>query len=109
MQGFRSFHSACRTIQGIETLNMIRKGKFAGCQRATFSGRRSYQTCSQPRLPPDDCIWRPLAVFSCEFATLPLTLKAEPSPNPQSPAPVVHNEFSEALLALIRDRIRTSR
>jgi transposase-like protein len=23
MQGFRSFHSACRTIQGIETVNMI--------------------------------------------------------------------------------------
>lgn len=27
MQGFRSFHSAWRTIQGIETVNMIRKGQ----------------------------------------------------------------------------------
>jgi len=26
-QGFRSFHSAWRTIQGIETVNMIRKGQ----------------------------------------------------------------------------------
>ena len=27
MQGFRAFYSACRTIQGIETVNMIRKGQ----------------------------------------------------------------------------------
>ena len=27
MQGFRAFHSAWRTIQGIETVNMIRKGQ----------------------------------------------------------------------------------
>jgi transposase-like protein len=27
MQGFRAFHSAWRTIQGIETINMIRKGQ----------------------------------------------------------------------------------
>jgi hypothetical protein len=27
MQGFRSFHSAWRTIQGIETVHMIRKGQ----------------------------------------------------------------------------------
>ena len=27
MQGFRAFHSAWRTIQGIETMNMIRKGQ----------------------------------------------------------------------------------
>jgi len=26
-QGFRSFHSAWRTLQGIETVNMIRKGQ----------------------------------------------------------------------------------
>jgi hypothetical protein len=46
--------------------------RFAGCQRATFSARlRSYQTCSQSQSLPDDCISRPLAVFSCEFATLP--------------------------------------
>ena len=27
MQGFRAFHSAWRTIQGIETVNMIHKGQ----------------------------------------------------------------------------------
>lgn len=26
-QGFRAFHSACRTLQGIESVNMIRKGQ----------------------------------------------------------------------------------
>ncbi len=32
MQGFRSFHSAWRTIRGIETVNMIRKGQIR-CKR----------------------------------------------------------------------------
>ena len=34
-QGFRSFDSAWRTIQGIETVNMIRKGQIGGCRRTT--------------------------------------------------------------------------
>jgi transposase-like protein len=37
MQGFRAFHSAWRTIQGIETVNMIRKGQVRGFLRSLRS------------------------------------------------------------------------
>ena len=68
MQGIRSFHSAARTIQGIKTVNMIRKGQIFWCQRATFSNRlRSYQTCSQSQSPPDDCIH---GLLPCSVASL---------------------------------------
>jgi len=42
MQGIRSFDSAWRTIQGIKTGNMIRKGQVFWCQRATFSDRAAF-------------------------------------------------------------------
>jgi hypothetical protein len=42
-QGFRSFWSTTRTIQGIETMNMIRKGQVGGCPRAISPGRVRYR------------------------------------------------------------------
>jgi transposase, IS6 family len=38
-QGFRTFHSAWRTIQGIETVNMIRRDRSGGYPRTTSLGR----------------------------------------------------------------------
>jgi len=39
MQGFRSFHSAWRTIQGIETVNMIRKGQIRWLAKDDIAGQ----------------------------------------------------------------------
>src|SRR3954465_14109152 len=39
MQGFRSFQSAWRTIQGIETVNMIRKGQIRGVAKNDIAGQ----------------------------------------------------------------------
>ena len=42
MQGFRSFHSAWRTIQGIETLNMIRKGQIRWLPTSDILGQAAF-------------------------------------------------------------------
>ncbi len=39
MQGFRAFHSAWRTIQGIETVNMIRKGQVRWLRKDDIIGQ----------------------------------------------------------------------
>ena len=39
MQGFRAFHSARRTIQGIETMNMIRKGQVRWLAKGDIGGQ----------------------------------------------------------------------
>ena len=44
-QGFRAFHSAWRTLQGIETMNMIRKDKADGYQRPSPGRPRSSDDC----------------------------------------------------------------
>ena len=41
-QGFRSFHSAWRTIQGIETVNMIRKGQIRWLQKGDILGQVAF-------------------------------------------------------------------
>src|SRR3954447_1394473 len=41
-QGFRSFHSAWRTIQGIETVNMIRKGQVRRLQKGDILGQVAF-------------------------------------------------------------------
>ena len=41
-QGFRSFHSAWRTIQGIETVNMIRKGQIRRLQKGDILGQVAF-------------------------------------------------------------------
>ena len=38
-QGFRSVEGALNTIAGYEAMNIIRKGRFAGCRRATSPAR----------------------------------------------------------------------
>jgi len=42
MQGFRSFHSAWRTIQGIETVNMIRKGQIRWLPKDDIAGQVAF-------------------------------------------------------------------
>ena len=43
-QGFRSFHSAARTIEGIETINMIRKGQFRWLAPGDIAGQVAFVT-----------------------------------------------------------------
>jgi transposase-like protein len=45
-QGFRGFHSAWRTLQGVETMNMIRKG--TGQVVAEGRRRRTGRVCWTP-------------------------------------------------------------
>jgi transposase-like protein len=42
MQGFRSCHSARRTIQGIETVNMIRKGQIRWLAKNDIAGQVAF-------------------------------------------------------------------
>ena len=42
MQGFRAFHSAWRTIQGIETVNMIRKGQVRWLVKGDIAGQVAF-------------------------------------------------------------------
>ena len=42
MQGFRSFHSAWRTIQGVETVNMIRKGQIRWLPKDDILGQAAF-------------------------------------------------------------------
>jgi transposase-like protein len=42
MQGFRAFHSAWRTIQGIETVNMIRKGQVRWLAKGDIPGQVAF-------------------------------------------------------------------
>jgi transposase-like protein len=44
MQGFRSFHSAWRTIQGIETVHMIRKGQIRWLLKDDILGHAAFIT-----------------------------------------------------------------
>src|SRR4051794_32809988 len=41
-QGFRSFHSAWRTIQGMETVNMIRKGQVRWLAKGDITGQVAF-------------------------------------------------------------------
>ena len=41
-QGFRSFHAACRTLQGIETMNMIRKGQVRWIAKDDIAGQAMF-------------------------------------------------------------------
>ena len=43
-QGFRSFHSAARTIAGIETVNMIRKGQVRWLAPGDIAGQVAFIT-----------------------------------------------------------------
>lgn len=42
MQGFRAFHSAVRTLQGIETMNMIRKGQVRWLAKGDIAGQVAF-------------------------------------------------------------------
>ena len=42
MQGFRAFHSAWRTIQGIEIVNMIRKGQIRWLPKDDIFGQAAF-------------------------------------------------------------------
>jgi len=41
-QGLRAFHSACRTLQGIETMNMIRKGQVRWLRKDDIAGQAAF-------------------------------------------------------------------
>jgi transposase, IS6 family len=41
-QGFRAFHSARRTLQGIETMNMIRKGQVRWLVKNDIAGQVAF-------------------------------------------------------------------
>ena len=43
-QGFRSFHAAWRTIQGVETINMIRKGQIRWLPKGDIVGQALFIT-----------------------------------------------------------------
>jgi transposase-like protein len=43
-QGFRSFRSAARTIEGIETVNMIRKGQVRWLAQGDIAGQVAFVT-----------------------------------------------------------------
>ena len=76
MQGFRSFHSAWRTIQGIETVNMIRKGQIRWLPKGDILGEAEFHHRSL-RGRARCLMVRPLpviAVFTFNFATLPVCL-----------------------------------
>src|SRR3954471_24420335 len=77
MQGFRSFHSAWRTIQGIETVNMLRKGQIRWVAKEDIAGDRgqpdrlhSSQACSALLSPPDSLARTSHSAFDLTFATL---------------------------------------
>lgn len=78
-QGFRSFESAWRTIQGIETMHMIRKGQVSSYPRTT-----SWDTPCSLRLSLE-CPWlrdEETSTFVCSlsnFATLPGNSTSAPS------------------------------
>jgi hypothetical protein len=42
MQSFRAFHSAWRTIQGIEAVNMIRKGQVRWLAKGDITGQVAF-------------------------------------------------------------------
>jgi transposase-like protein len=42
MQGFRAFPSAWRTLQGIETMNMIRKGQVRWLPKDDIAGQAAF-------------------------------------------------------------------
>ena len=42
MQGFRAFHSAWRTLQGIEMMNMIRKGQVRWLAKDDIAGQVAF-------------------------------------------------------------------
>jgi len=42
MQGFRAFSSAWRTIQGVETVNMIRKGQVRWLAKGEITGQVAF-------------------------------------------------------------------
>ena len=42
MQGFRSFHCAWRTIQGIETVSMIRNGQIRWLPKNDILGQAAF-------------------------------------------------------------------
>ena len=41
-QGFRAFHSAWRTLQGIETMNMIRQGQVRWLPKNDIAGQATF-------------------------------------------------------------------
>ena len=41
-QGFRAFHSAARTLQGIEAMNMIRKGQVRWLPKGDIAGQAAF-------------------------------------------------------------------
>ena len=41
-QGFRAFHCAARTLQGIETMNMIRKGQVRWLPKGDIAGQAAF-------------------------------------------------------------------
>jgi transposase-like protein len=41
-QGFRAFHSAWRTIEGIETMNIIRKGQIRWLPKNNIAGQAEF-------------------------------------------------------------------
>ena len=79
MQGFRSFHSAWRTIQGIETVNMIRKGQIRWLPKDDILGQAALITgLFGSRSLSDGPSLSVIAVFAFNFATLPIALMADP-------------------------------
>jgi hypothetical protein len=70
MQEFRAFHSAQRTIQGIEIVNMICKGQVRWLAKGDIVGQVAFvdrPALKQANLP--DCPSTIIAGFN--FATLP--------------------------------------
>jgi hypothetical protein len=52
-QGFRAFHSAWRTLQGIETMNMIRKGQVRWIEKGDMASQAMF--VEDIELTPSHC------------------------------------------------------
>jgi hypothetical protein len=73
MQGFRSFQCAWRTVQGIETVNMIRKGQIRWLAKDDIAGQvaihlKAVQPCPRRLINPQATSH---GAFDPKLATLP--------------------------------------
>jgi hypothetical protein len=87
-QWFRSVDGALNTIAEYKTMNIIRKGKFGGCRRATLLARFGSSNVHWASLSSIQCSIRSRHAFKLTFATQRAPLRRE-SPVGESPTPGV--------------------
>ena len=82
MQGFRSFHSAWRTIQGIEAVNMIRKGQIRWLPKSDILRQAAFiSELLAVAIAPDACISPASCFGQLRVCNTPWFSDARPSIN----------------------------